>query len=283
VGTRGPFASSFADLPVALQCKRHRVRIVLCLLVIAASPLSGVVKVQVRDGHPIADGVYVNGHGPYRFLVDTGANVNLIESKLAQSIGLTATFRTELVSSTGMIVVPGSDGIDVLIDSVRAEGQKFLFLRLETLRDRWPDIQGVLGGCFLSRVDYLLDLRGGRLAFGKQDASGTRTSLRTINGRLAVSTSLGDLVLDSGAERLVLFGVAPNTAPGDRQEMRTITGSKEIGMAFSKPLTIEGRMIWRGDAVAIPNQAEPGVGGLLPLSLFKAIYICNSEGYVVFR
>ena len=48
-------------------------------------------------------------------------------------------------------------------------------------------------------------------------------------------------------------------------------------------LVIEGRKIWDGDVMAMPNQFEPGVDGLLPLSLFKAIYVCNSEGYVVFE
>ncbi len=238
---------------------------------------------QVRDGHPIVDGVYVNGHGPYRFLVDTGADVNLIETNLARSIGLSATFRRQLASSAGVTVVPGGDGIEVLLDSVKAERQEFLFCGLEAFREHWPDIQGLLGQGFLSQFDYRLDLRGKRLAFGKQDPSGTRARFRMIGGRPVVSTSLGDLVLDSGAERLVLFGVEPNMNPGDRREMRTVAGYLRIGMVFSKPLAIEGRKIWRGNAVAIPKRNEPGVDGLLPLRLFNAVYVCNSEGYVVFE
>jgi hypothetical protein len=53
-------------------------------------------------------------------------------------------------------------------------------------------------------------------------------------------------------------------------------------MVFSR-LVIEGRNIWRGDAVAIPVQAEPGVAGLMPLRLFRTIYVCNSEGYVILQ
>jgi hypothetical protein len=55
-----------------------------------------------------------------------------------------------------------------------------------------------------------------------------------------------------------------------------------VGMR-SSTLAIENRTMWRGDAVAIRNQAEPGVAGLMPVSVFKAIYVCNSEGYVVFE
>jgi hypothetical protein len=236
---------------------------------------------QVRGGRPIVDGVYVNGHGPYRFLVDTGTNVNLIDMNLARSIGLKATFQTKLTSSTGMTVVTGGDGIEVLLDSAKADAQEFLFLPPESIRDRWPDIRGVLGQWFLSRFDYTLDLRGKRLEFGKQDRNGTRTRFEMVNAEPVVSTSLGNLVLDSGAGQLVLFGVRPDTGYGLKGELRTATGSQQIGMVSGKPLIIEGRKISRGDAVAIPNRT-PGVDGLLPISLFKAIYFCNSEGYVVF-
>jgi len=138
----------------------------------------------------------------------------------------------------------------------------------------------VLGQWFLSGFDYLLDLRGKRLEFGKQSPNGSRSQFRLLDGRSAVSTSLGDLVLDSGAPRLILFGVRPDA--GELSEMLTVTGSGSVGMVASR-LVIEGRNIWRGDAVAIPNQAEPGIAGLMPLSLFKTIYVCNSEGYVVFE
>jgi len=61
-----------------------------------------------------------------------------------------------------------------------------------------------------------------------------------------------------------------------------VAGSQIAGSLFSI-LVIEGRNIWRGDAVVIPGLSEPGVAGLMPLGLFKTIYVCNSEGYVVFE
>jgi hypothetical protein len=257
------------------------IQILICSLIIAVGPLAAEVKMQVSGGRPIVDGVYVNGHGPYRFLVDTGTNVNLIDANLARSIGLTPTFRTKLTSSTGATPVSGGNGIEVLLDSAKAERQEFLFLPLEAIHDFLPDIQGVLGQEFLSRFDYTLDLRGKRLEFGKQDRNGTRTRFEMVNAEPVGSTSLGNLVLDSGAGQLVLFGVRPDTGYGLKGELRTATGSQQIGMVSGKPLIIEGRKISRGDAVAIPNRT-PGVDGLLPISLFKAIYFCNSEGYVVF-
>ena len=136
-----------------------------------------------------------------------------------------------------------------------------------------------LGQWFLSGFDYMLDLQAKRLEFGKQERIGTRARFTTPNGRTAISTSLGYLVLDSGAARLVLFGVVPDRR--NQGYMRTFAGSQGIGMVSSK-LVIEGRNIWHGDAVTMPSRTEPGVAGLMPLSLFKTIYVCNSEGYVVF-
>jgi hypothetical protein len=258
--------------------------VLICgLLIIAASPLFSAVKIQLRHGHPVVDCVYVNGHGPYRFMIDTGTEVNLIETKLARSIGLAATFRSELASAAGVTAVPGGEGFNVSLDSVRSDGQDFLFMDLGAIRDLWPDIQGVLGQMFLSQFDYTLDLRGKSLEFGKFDRTGTRAQFKNVHGRGVVSTSLGDLILDSGVARLVLFGVEPEVRSLYKSELRTLTGSQKIGEASSKRLVIEGRNIWRGDAVAIPHPAESGADGLLPLNLFKMIYVCNSEGYLVFE
>jgi len=258
------------------------IQILICSLIIAAGPLAAEVKMQVSGGRPIVDGVYVNGHGPYRFLVDTGTNVNLIDASLARSIGLTPTFQTKLTSSTGATPVTGGNGIEVLLDSAKAERQEFLFLPLEAIHDFLPDIQGVLGQRFLSRFDYTLDLREKRLEFGKQDRNGTRAEFKMVNAEPVVSTSLGHLVLDSGARQLVLFGVQPENGYGFAGELRTATGSQKIGFVSGKPLMIEGRRISHGDGVALPNRTE-GVDGLLPVNLFKVIYFCNSEGYVIFE
>jgi hypothetical protein len=255
----------------------HRI---LCGCLAVALPLSAAIRLQVRDGRPLVDGVYVDGHGPYRFLIDTGTNVNLIETRLAASIGIEPAFRVDLMSSVGKTALGGSDGHQVELGPVRADEQRFLLSPLDTVHSLGSDIRGVLSQAFLSRFDYMLDLRGRQLEFGRQERNGNRSRFTVLDGRAAVATSLGDMVLDSGVTRLVRFGVDPEG--GDRHDLRTVTGSQIVGMVSSR-LTIEGRNVWRGDAVAIPAQTEPGVAGLMPLSLFRTVYVCNSEGYVVFE
>lgn len=260
----------------------HTTQILICFLIIAAGPLYAEVIMQVRDGRPVVDGVFVNGHGPYRFLVDTGSNVNLIETGIARKIGMNATFQVDLASSAGKVATSGSDGNQVVLDSVKADGQKFLFSGLEAIHGSSPDVQGVLGEWFLAQFDYTLDLRGKRVEFGKQDRKGTRTRFDMINARPVISTSLGALALDSGANRVVLFGARAGGDRGDTGFIKTVAGSQAVHVVSSN-LSIEGRRVWHGDAVAMPSRTEPGVNGLLPPCLFKVIYVCNSEDYVVFE
>jgi hypothetical protein len=241
---------------------------------------SAGLKLSVIDGRTMVDCVFVNGHGPYRFLLDTGSNVNLIESGLARKIGMSATSNIEFASAAGKSMMQGSDGNEITLGPAEADDQKFLFTRLEAVQKLDPDVRGVLGQWFLGRFDYLIDLRAKRLEFGKQERNGTRAGFQWINARTIVTTSLGGLALDSGAARLVLFNVEADGDP--RGMVNTFTGSKAVGAA-SRKLVIEVRNVWHGDAVTMPSQTEPGVAGLLPVSLFKAVYVCNSDGYVVFE
>jgi|SRR5712671_3992688 len=254
------------------------------LAFIAVHPLSGAqngfatgVDLQVRDGRPIVSNVFINGHGPYRFLLDTGTNTNLIDSDLAQSIGMSVTFSVEMASTGGTMRVPGANGNVIALGSVQAERQTLLFSTLEAVHRLSSDIRGVLGQGFLSRFNYLLDLRAKRLVFGTRIATGTRVNFETRNGRSVVATNLGRLVIDSGTRWVILFGVETEAST---HRVRTLTGSLVAG-TVARDLTIGGHHVWYGEAIAIPRPSTEAEDGLLPVSAFHSIYVCNSENYVV--
>jgi hypothetical protein len=224
------------------------------------------------------DGVFVNGHGPYRFLLDTGTQLNHLDPKLAKSLGLRASARVEVISPFAVAQAPAAEGIEIALESVQAGNQKLVFSDLETVHQLGFDIKGVLGQDFLSHFDYLLDMGAKRLEFSKQDRAGTRAEFLRIHGQPAVSTSLGWLLLDSGTGWVVLFGVpaAPRT-----NDILTLAGASKAGPVPHRPLVIGGRSIRYNELVAVAGGKDVGVAGLLPVSLFKSVYICNSEGYVV--
>jgi len=87
--------------------------------------------------------------------------------------------------------MPGSDNNTIDLGDVRADCQKFQYSNIDPLHILSPDIRGVLGQQFLSGFDYLIDVRGKRLEFGKQEPRGNRTQSQSRDGRNAVSTSLG--------------------------------------------------------------------------------------------
>lgn len=62
--------------------------------------------------------------------------------------------------------------------------------------------------------------------------------------------------------------------------VKTVNGSRRVGTS-TRRLEIQGRSVWHGDAVAMATRTEPGIAGLLPLSLFKMVYVCNSQSYII--
>jgi predicted aspartyl protease len=181
---------------------------------LAARSSEETVSLQIRQGRPVVDGVYLNGHGPYRFLVDTGTTLNHVDPRVAEAIGITATFTTELRTASGRTQASGTSGIDVALGPGRAEGQTFLFAGLVVLRHISSDIEGVLGQEFLSHFDYSLDMRTKQMTFGTvaMARSRLRVPFQLVDGRPVVATSLGPLVLDTGASLMVRF-TSPATLP----------------------------------------------------------------------
>ncbi|MDE3198756.1 MAG: retropepsin-like domain-containing protein, partial [Acidobacteriota bacterium] len=148
-------------------------------------PLCGAVKIQMVEGRPLLGGVYLNGHGPYRFLIDTGTTMNHLDPGVAKAIGLKAAFRTELVSSAGVTYAPGAGGITVTVDRVRADSQSFLFAGLDAVQQTYPNVRGVLGEEFLTRFDFLLAVRQKQIDFKAAEPAngGTRTRFERMAGR----------------------------------------------------------------------------------------------------
>src|ERR1700722_8909365 len=72
-----------------------------------SQPSESSVTLHITMGRPVVDSVFLNGEGPFRFLIDTGAQSNQIEASIARQLRLTPTFRTEMATVAGTIAVPG--------------------------------------------------------------------------------------------------------------------------------------------------------------------------------
>ncbi|HEY6304773.1 MAG TPA: retropepsin-like aspartic protease [Terriglobales bacterium] len=238
-----------------------------------------VIELTVLKGRPIATGVYLNARGPFRFLFDTGAQTNQVDVAVAQQLGLSPTFRTELATVAGARVVPGTRVGEVRLGSARATDQEFLLTDLSGVHTLSSDVQGVLGQEFLAHFDYLIDLKSRTLIFGPRAPAGDHIPTGRIDGRLTLVTNVGNLVLDSGTDTLVLFRAGTSTTPASSR-IRTANGSATVRSGSGLRIQIAGRD-FRTNSFLIAPWSDASEDGILPLGVFRAVYVSNSGGYIV--
>jgi hypothetical protein len=241
-------------------------------------PCRASIKLDLLQGRPVVSDVSINGQGPFRFLVDTGAQTNQIEAGLAKRLGLRPTFQVEMMTAAGSTGVAGGHVERLALGDADAANQEFLFTTLDGVRQISDRIQGVLGQEFLAKFDYLLDLKARRLEINAPaPTAGLKVEFAAVDGRMLLPTSQGALVLDSGSDATVLFRKAPGSAMAGIQ---TASGFAEVTRAQSIRLKIGDREFRAGDVVYLPN-ASATEEGLLPASTFRTIFVSNSGGYVV--
>jgi len=220
----------------------------------------------------------LNGYGPYRFLLDSGAQTNTMESGVARDIGLQSTFRVELATIAGVVLVPGGHVDEVQLGDIRVSGPEFIVHSLDAIHALDPTIRGVLGQEFLSRFDYLIDVQDHSLHLGAAaPRSGSRVDLELDGGRILLPTNFGRLVLDSGTDTLVLFDRAADT----NLEMRTFSGSTPASSREPETVMIAGYGLRTVPSVSVARPRAAHEDGLLPIIAFKSIYVSNSEKYVI--
>ncbi|HKD09501.1 MAG TPA: retropepsin-like aspartic protease [Bryobacteraceae bacterium] len=219
------------------------------------------------SGYPVVTDVFLNSQGPFRFLVDTGAQTNQIDLPLANRLGLRPAFRTVVATITGDTVVAGGRIPEVKLGPVSASNQEFLYGNLDAVHKISGDIQGVLGEEFLSRFDYLLDFRARQIMFGALQPEGaSRIQFGLIDGRPAIKTDKGQLVIDSGTRAAILY-----------------SASRESGAAATETRALRfraGGQSWSTTAILAPRGSFVE-DGLVPATLFRSVYVSNSEKFVV--
>jgi hypothetical protein len=261
----------------------------LCTLMIISAVVScnarslqvpdGSIRLITLSGIPVVEGVYLNGYGPYRFLLDTGAQTNQVEAAVARKIGLVPAFQVEMATATGTTHVAGGRVVKISLGSAAASDQEILFTTLDGAHALSGDIRGVLGQEFLAHFDYLLDFARHRLVFGEAaPEGGTRVSFETIDGRPAIQTSEGKLVLDSGTNSTILYRSSQSGPDGPI--IHTASGTASVSRIQNLRLRIAGHEYRSANAASIPGTLHSG-DGLLPASLFHSVFVSNSGKYAI--
>lgn len=215
-------------------------------------------------------------------MIDTGSDTTALDARLAARLGVQPEFRTKVETLAGTGWRAGGRLGRLELGPVMVEGVEVFFDPMEAVHAMDADVDGVLGVDFLSRSDFLVDYRAGRLVFGETAVRGRRVPLRWVEGRPAVDAWCGgrrlSLVLDSGIGRVVLFRGGTSRVG---VEVITNAGKRRASMGEVPELRIGGTIWTLLDAV-LADAPDREAGGLLPLRMFGSVYISIRGGYVIF-
>lgn len=206
---------------------------------------------------PVIEGVFVDGAGPFRFLVDTGAQSSVISPRVADRLQSKPMFAVEVSTVAGSLRAHAWH-VFVRVGSRSARG--------EVLSYTTGAADGVLGQSFLSEFSYLIRQSGIEIG-AIEPRGGQRMAGRLIDGRPAIPWNGLWLVVDSGASHIVLF----RNGAGRRRRITTHAGARDVP---------GGEM--HGEQVLFAGpQADRAEEGLLPTNLFQWVFVDRGGTRVV--
>jgi len=123
-----------------------------------------ILCVALLHGYVLLDQVSINGAGPYRFLVDTGSQSTALRTQVARSLKLDPADRVTLQTAAGSQVVPVAEVSRITVGPFTVEDVEVLLYELHDVMGK--HIDGILGQNFLSRFDFLLDVKHCELTMG---------------------------------------------------------------------------------------------------------------------
>ncbi len=265
----------------------------------SASRLS--VPLRVVHGFAVLVPVFIDGIGPYQFLLDTGSTNTSIDRELGRSLGLQPNGEATVETVVGRIPVTIANAQTVSIGPVVEANVEILVRDIEGLRRLDPHIRGVLGQNALMHSNYLLDYKhrtlefdpdgevlssiaGERIALGRlptpDNPNYTLLTLRADIGHDRVTETT--LALDTGTAVLVLFSARTDNAQDSLlRTVQDVTGASRVSESRMIHLTLAGHTRNLETQVVDPRSARH-LGGLLPTCIFPGLYVSNAENFVIF-
>jgi hypothetical protein len=254
--------------------------------------------------------VQVNGQGPFDFILDTGTDTTIVDRELAARLQLVPMDRLTLSTPGGKQILARSWVRRLVVGSATLSDVEVLLQDTSSLRQLDSRIRGILGLNFFSHFNFLLDYRRRSLRFEvanelRDSTQGEHVSLGATGGKMLVESEIRSggetkalLLLDSGVNEMVLFRKGENLRRAPSNMQMTVGGPVAIPQSMSVGLIETLRIgkqefrdlrfsFLRGRVDGRSADVYPGdfraEDGLLPTVLFRALYVNNREGYVVFN
>lgn len=270
--------------------------VVAAIAVVLATPrlwASSSTPFSLDDQGGIILEVTLNGHGPFKMLLDTGASHSAITADVVELIGAKVVAQSNVISPAGSTLRPivaidslkiGPITADVVLPSVAPEGAF----------DRRRSINGLIGQDVLAGLHYTIDFK--RLVIDWHTGAvpvmrGEVLRLSFEHGRYLVALPQGSdtlrFVPDSGAGGVVLFESRCRqrldvVETEETVALTTAEGRRSARVVRLPSLRVGGRTLRNVRAVTIgSDDLHPASGdGLLPLHLFDRVTF-NGPGKTV--
>jgi hypothetical protein len=249
--------------------------------------------------------VYINGSGPFQFLLDTGATVTVVGPELMRSLRLDTIGRGTIVTPTSKTTIPWAIARTVTVGPVTESKVELAVRDLSDLRKLDPRIDGVLGQNVLKNTDFLLDYRKQMIEFDPVGALAAELDGERVNtGRIATPNSPAygstaihvklaepnhrdlNLILDSGSASVVLFPHSlerPSPSMRPTLLMEDDAGNRKYIPGYLVQFTVGGISLDVAAQVTTIGYEGLAVDGLLPTAGFGSVYISNSGRFVIFQ
>jgi predicted aspartyl protease len=234
--------------------------------VVVAAPEPRYVAPTLRDriGRVWAP-VYLNGVGPFRLVLDTGANRSAVTRSVASRIGapILESQNARLLGATGAAIVPA-----IYFDSIEMGDLLLDRSKVVIVEDVFGGAEGVLGADGLGDKRVFIDFRNDeidiRQARGRTMLGGyARVPVKLYRGHLLMfDVSLAGVrtkaMLDTGAQTTIgntklREALERKARRGVENRIVGVTLDEQIGLAFDAPpvtiadVTVRGMRVTFGD------------------------------------
>jgi predicted aspartyl protease len=278
-----------------------RVALIGLVAIVAYRNLHAESDVHFRliDGNLIVIALNSDSGATFDFVLDTGTDTTVIDPSIASRLRFVPEDRIEVVSLSGKHSASRGSIPTLSVGPSRVNNVRVLLQELTGLRRLDSHIAGILGQGFLSHFNYLVDYRRQVVRFEAENEvldtiDGEHVEIESRDHRMVVASRAQSrasanlrLVLDSGADSLVLLHAASQTLNLPRQSpsLQLVAGGQVKMQAGRVNVLTVGSEKLRQITAILP-EVDPGVpmgDGLLPTILFHAVYVNNRDGFVVFN
>ena len=222
--------------------------------------------------------VWIGERGPFRFLVDTGTSITVVNS--SAGAGLSSERTIEALTTTGPVKVREATAETLRAEGVEVAGLRVLIADLPEFPSHGR-VDGILGMNFMVGQSIFLDVKRRCLSLGLEEVNGDRLPARTEGGRALFVVDGLKFVLDSAASFPVLSSARA-------RQLATAEGTFELTSAAGKTAAKSGRVrTLRLGSVTLRNVDvalidQPSLEDvLLPVRLFSSVFISADRTSVV--